>query len=469
MPDQGQVPRPGAARNAAAFEEETPWCEKHQQIVRDEIEAINTRREEARQIDPDGIVACQMLDVVGLALSGGGIRSSAMCLGVLQALNHHDLIGRIDYLSTVSGGGYIGTSLSTTMTVTGRFVFGERPTGETVTASEISDTPSVGHIRNYSNYLVPAGFRDLLTGIAIVARGLIANIGLTLPAVLLLAAVTIWSTPLRSCLTVANFFGVDLADGASPQCELHHFGWIADRFGFAAIGAIVALVLLACGGIAYLLSRAERGIGPTVFLTYAAGIAFLLGIACDFARVLQIRNFALTLATAIIGIGLFFGWALKQSFASPENRQEFRSHWPTAGATFLVLLAVIAFFEFQPFMLLQMFDVVDSNTIGGPVGGVAVTWIKSLAAIARADRHIRHGLQAAVRRTPEGQQRILAMGLAGARDHRQGRAVDRGIGAAADHLGRLSLSVLLGHRQRSDRKMPGASDRYCAEGLSRRQ
>jgi hypothetical protein len=127
MPDQGQVPRPGAARNAAAFEEETPWCEKHQQIVRDEIEAINTRREEARQIDPDGIVACQMLDVVGLALSGGGIRSSAMCLGVLQALNHHDLIGRIDYLSTVSGGGYIGTSLSTTMTVTGRFVFGERP------------------------------------------------------------------------------------------------------------------------------------------------------------------------------------------------------------------------------------------------------------------------------------------------------------------------------------------------------
>ena len=382
MPDQGQVRRPGAARNAAAFEEETPWCEKHQQIVRDEIAAINTRREEARQLDPDGIVACQMLDVVGLALSGGGIRSSAMCLGVLQALNHHDLIRRIDYLSTVSGGGYIGTSLSTTMTVTGRFVFGERPAGDTVTASEISDTPSVGHIRNYSNYLVPAGFRDLLTGIAIVARGLIANIGLTLPAVLLLAAVTIWSTPLRSCLTVANFFGVDLADGASPQCELHHFGWIADRFGFAAIGAIVALALLACGGIAYLRSRAERGIGPTVFLTYAAGIAFLLGIACDFARVLQIRNFALTLATAIIGVALFFGWALKQSFASPEKRQEFRSHWPTAGATFLVLLAVIAFFEFQPFMLSQMFDVVDSNTIGGPVGGVAVNWIKSLAAIA---------------------------------------------------------------------------------------
>jgi predicted acylesterase/phospholipase RssA len=382
MADRGQVPRPEAARNAAAFEEETPWCQKHQQIVRDEIKAINTRRETARQLDPDRVDACQMLDVVGLALSGGGIRSSATCLGVLQALNHHDLIGRIDYLSTVSGGGYIGTSLSTTMTVTGRFVFGERPAGGIATASEISDTPSVGHIRNYSNYLIPAGVRDLLTGIAIVVRGLIANIGLTLPVVLLLAAVTIWSTPLRSCLTVANFFGVDLADGALPQCELHHFGWVADRFGFAAIGTMVALGLLVCGGIAYLVARAERGMGPTLSFIYAAAIAFLLGIACDFARLLQIKHFALTLATAIIGIGLFFVWALKQSLASPEKRQEFRSHWPTAGATFLVLLAVIAFFEFQPFMLSQMFDVVDSDAIGGPVGGVAVTWIKAFAAIA---------------------------------------------------------------------------------------
>ena len=55
---------------------------------------------------------------------------------------------------------------------------------------------------------------------------------------------------------------------------------------------------------------------------------------------------------------------------------------PTAGATFLVLLSAIAFFEFQPFMLEQMFDVADSSVIGGPVGGVAVAWIKSLAAVA---------------------------------------------------------------------------------------
>ena len=49
---------------------------------------------------------------VGLALSGGGIRSASFALGVLQALQRHSLFRLIDYLSTVSGGGYIGSSLS---------------------------------------------------------------------------------------------------------------------------------------------------------------------------------------------------------------------------------------------------------------------------------------------------------------------------------------------------------------------
>jgi predicted acylesterase/phospholipase RssA len=50
--------------------------------------------------------------LVGVALSGGGIRSATFALGVLQALARHDLLARFDYLSTVSGGGYIGTSLT---------------------------------------------------------------------------------------------------------------------------------------------------------------------------------------------------------------------------------------------------------------------------------------------------------------------------------------------------------------------
>src|SRR5262245_65639756 len=47
-----------------------------------------------------------------LCLSGGGIRSATFGLGLLQGLARKDLLTRFDYLSTVSGGGYIGSWLS---------------------------------------------------------------------------------------------------------------------------------------------------------------------------------------------------------------------------------------------------------------------------------------------------------------------------------------------------------------------
>src|SRR5262245_59820143 len=45
----------------------------------------------------------------GVGFSGGGIRSATFNLGVLQGLAEHGLLKYIDYLSTVSGGGYIGS------------------------------------------------------------------------------------------------------------------------------------------------------------------------------------------------------------------------------------------------------------------------------------------------------------------------------------------------------------------------
>lgn len=50
-------------------------------------------------------------DVVGLALSGGGIRSATFSLGVAQAFARREAFGTIDVLSTVSGGSYIGCFL----------------------------------------------------------------------------------------------------------------------------------------------------------------------------------------------------------------------------------------------------------------------------------------------------------------------------------------------------------------------
>src|ERR1700733_6369758 len=47
-----------------------------------------------------------------LCLSGGGIRSAAFALGVLQTLARYGVLDKFDYFSTVSGGGYIGSFLT---------------------------------------------------------------------------------------------------------------------------------------------------------------------------------------------------------------------------------------------------------------------------------------------------------------------------------------------------------------------
>lgn len=51
-----------------------------------------------------------------LCLSGGGIRSASFCLGAIQVLADRRLFGQFHYLSTVSGGGYLGTGITRWLT-----------------------------------------------------------------------------------------------------------------------------------------------------------------------------------------------------------------------------------------------------------------------------------------------------------------------------------------------------------------
>ncbi len=52
---------------------------------------------------------------LGLACSGGGIRSATLNLGIAQALHQAGVFDHIDYLSTVSGGGFFGSGVSSAM------------------------------------------------------------------------------------------------------------------------------------------------------------------------------------------------------------------------------------------------------------------------------------------------------------------------------------------------------------------
>ena len=83
-------------------------------------------------------------DLIGLAFSGGGIRSATFNLGVLQRLQELDLLREVDYLSTVSGGGYIGAWLLGNVRRTHYWL------------SQLTDWgPSIAHLRRFSNYLAP--------------------------------------------------------------------------------------------------------------------------------------------------------------------------------------------------------------------------------------------------------------------------------------------------------------------------
>jgi hypothetical protein len=157
-------------------------------------------------------------DISGLALSGGGIRSASFGLGALQALQasfEKDKIIRgieeIDYLSTVSGGGYIGCSLTGALQKTG----GEFPF---TNPENYDDTDSVRHIRDYSNYLIPHGFMDFVTALGIIGRGLVANVLIILPVLLFFVLITLVTHPTVASLAQPRILIWDFGhDGVTPQ------------------------------------------------------------------------------------------------------------------------------------------------------------------------------------------------------------------------------------------------------------
>ena len=317
----------------------SPSGPRFEDILRDEIAAINQRRIRlgrkplASEVGDD---ASKPIDTVGLALSGGGVRSAAFSLGVLQALNHHEVLRNVDYISTVSGGGYMGSSLTATMTRTGgQFVFGKGASDAIEhTPSEIKDTPAVGHLRNYSNYLIPTGARDLLTGIAIIIRGLIANLSLVLPVLLLLAAVTILANPNRTAL------------GCHALCDNMPFGQLS--FPFTLITSLSGVALFLLWALYRSFLRPERAAEFRTLLPRLASVYLLLLVA---VFLLELQTFFLRgmfdLMERFASQGHDVG--LSETFASQgqdvDPRETFASRgqgsfgWLTGG---LAVLAAIA-------------------------------------------------------------------------------------------------------------------------------
>lgn len=137
--------------------------------------------DERKFIDPAG----EEKELWALCLSGGGIRSATFCLGVMQGLAQKKLLGRFHYLSTVSGGGYIGSWLSAWIKQCGLSrileLLGDRHEAQNTQTprklGEDTEPQPADRLRDYSNYLSPVwGLSvDFVTLITIILRNLLLN------------------------------------------------------------------------------------------------------------------------------------------------------------------------------------------------------------------------------------------------------------------------------------------------------
>jgi len=193
------------------FADTTAWQQQTAAMIQQEKQEIEQRRQAVRQQEiargrdadrfPQGSG-----DLVGLAVSGGGIRSATFALGVIQGLVRRGMLKHVDLLSTVSGGGYLGAFLSSVLNTI------PPPNGQPEPPSECGPDPdrppfkpdiagesqAIRELRNHSRYILPSSFPRWLRTIGQAAYGVVSN--LIILSTLVFAAVLLTGTFLQSDL-----------------------------------------------------------------------------------------------------------------------------------------------------------------------------------------------------------------------------------------------------------------------------
>lgn len=180
--------------------------------------------------------------LTGLAISGGGIRSATFSLGILQALAKKDLLKHMDYLSTVSGGGYIGSSLTWYVGrhadrgfgVTEKdFPYGtDDPTGRGDRTASDEQKSLLKYLRQHGKYLTPGNGITLASLIAVVLRGTLLNLLVWIP------------------IFLAAMMGLLFASGLPPG-ETFASGQVPRVFRWLLWGAMATAGLFVVASAAY--------------------------------------------------------------------------------------------------------------------------------------------------------------------------------------------------------------------------
>jgi len=297
-------------------------------------------------------------DYVGLALSGGGIRSATFCLGVCQHLAEAKFLRRVDFLSTVSGGGFLGGFV-------GAWIH-RKGIAAVETQLENSESQPVRFLRENGRYIAPNGSGDIGVALASYLRGWVA---LLCALGLMLFTLTLAGSAAQECLSVT----LPTTWTSHPLLSIDHFGhfWISPWW-LAPYAAVVVWVI-PFGAAFWLLGDKPLRLAPvivgflvlTAFLVLAymgkqpaswkhvlrtdlkgiAGILLLAGATFLWTRSYKLKGkvapkfvagfgFAVAGAALLAFNGFHWTWQTKGHFFSPALvlRQALRLYAPDLHA-----------------------------------------------------------------------------------------------------------------------------------------
>lgn len=260
----------------------------HIQQTQEQTYPAEVSRVRGTTANPGGWEA--LSDSVGLALSGGGVRSACFSLGGMQALDDTGVLRHVDLVSSVSGGGYTAFAWLT------RHEGGDTPFPFGRHANGIKLTQSMSERVNYLN---PEGLAGVARIVSAVFRGPVAQALMgPFPAVLI-AGWMAWA--------------------------MHHYAAVSTLIRwlpalFIGTGSVLFLVGLVLGAL-FRRMLARHDAGGVVPLSVGMGALLLIGIgllpsAVDLVGTTSVRVGSLTggaagLGAAVLGLAVRL-WTLVQ-------------------------------------------------------------------------------------------------------------------------------------------------------------